>query len=179
MSNQLLIVDTETTSVNPQDANILEIALATVDLDSGQIDFVVDTLVCPECREEVWLNSWFMSHSGLDPDLIRSAPTFSSIRREIQEHVSQLPTTAYNLYYDAGVLYYHQVNLPIRAPCLMLTCADVLKSTGYGKYKWPKFSEAWAYFFPNDDFKEEHRADYDVLHEAELAVVLYKLGYLM
>jgi len=180
MAERFLIVDVETTSTNPQRADILEIGLVSVDPSSRKIDPIIDTLICPECEEEVWLNCWFMTNSRLDPDLIRQAPKFASVREEVQRQVAALPVTAFNLNYDVQVLYRHQVKLPKRVPCLMLTCKDILCLPGYyNDYKYPKFSEAWGHFFPGEPFEEKHRAGHDVLHEARLAVALYERGYLI
>lgn len=179
MSLNILVVDLETTSINPRQADILEVGLANVDLGSGKIELVSDTLICPESDEEGWLECWFMANSKLDPEVVRQAPKFSSVRKEVQRQVSELPVTAFNLNYDVQVLHRHQVQVPKRAPCLMLVCKDILCLPGYyGDYKYPKFSEAWQYFFPNEPFEEKHRAGYDAIHEARLAIALYERGYL-
>ncbi len=179
MSPRILVVDLETTSTNPQYADILEIALVSVDLSDGQVQPIIDTLVCPECDDEEWLECWFMSNSKLDPDLIRRAPKFAAVRGVLQEQANTLPVTAFNRSYDIQVLYRHQVRTLMRAPCLMLTCKDVLCLPGYhGDYKYPKFSEAWSYFFPGQAFEDKHRAGHDATHEAKLAAAMYSRGFL-
>ena len=179
MADQVLIVDLETTSVNPQLAYILEVAISRVNLTSKEIDPIIDTLIYPECPAETWLDCWFMANSKLSPEMIWQAPKFTSVRDEVQKQVAALPVTAFNLNFDRQVLYRQNVQMPQRAPCLMLTCKDILKLPGYyNDYKFPKFSEAWGYFFPKEPFEEKHRAGHDVLHEAKLAIALYERGYL-
>ncbi|MFH1088207.1 MAG: exonuclease domain-containing protein [Chloroflexota bacterium] len=179
MSPKILVVDLETTSTNPQRAHILEVGLVSVDLATGLIEPLMDTLVCPESGEEEWLDCWFMANCKLDPELIRRAPKFAAIRQSLQEHLLALPVTAFNRSYDVQVLFRHQVQVPQRAPCLMLTCKDILCLPGrFGDYKYPKFSEAWREFFPEEPFEEKHRAGYDALCEATLALTMYERGLL-
>ncbi len=179
MSTGVLVVDVETTSTNPQRAHILEIGMALADLESGKVDEVGDSLVCPDCPEEEWVNCWFMEHSGLDPQAIRNAPKWEVIRPQVVSWCAVWPVTAFNRSYDVQVLYRHGVPTPMRAPCLMMACKDTLRLRGfYGDYKYPKFSEAWAYFFPDRPFEDKHRAGHDAVCEAELAVEMYRRGVL-
>ncbi len=179
MSPEILVIDLETTSTNPQRADILEVALASANLDTGTIGLLIDTLICPACPEEDWLECWFMVNSKLAPDLIRRAPKFATIRPGLEAHLQRLAVTAFNSGYDLQVLHEHRVHAAHRAPCLMLTCKDILRLPGYyGDWKYPKFSEAWSYFFPDEPFEEKHRAGWDALHEARLAVALYAQGFL-
>jgi len=174
----ILVVDTETTGVNPQRAHILEVALASVDMATGATELPVDTLINPDCPESEWLGCWFMDHSHLDPAEIRRAPKFAAVKEEIQQHLLEYPVTAFNRSYDHQVLYRHGVRLPKLWPCLMLTCKDILKLPGFrGDYKYPKFGEAWSWFFPGQPFEEKHRAGHDVMHEARLACALFQGGY--
>ncbi len=175
---KILVVDVETNSTNPQRAHILEIAVARVDLGSGLIEVLVDTLVHPDCPEEEWLDCWFMQHSGLSPDDIRRAPAFSAVKEEIQRHMV-LPITAFNKSFDLTILRRHGVQVASQWPCLMERCKYILRLPGYrGDWKYPNFSEAWGYFFPCEPFDEKHRAGHDVRHEARLAVALYQGGYI-
>jgi len=174
----ILVVDVETNSVNPQRADILEVGMAMVELATGATELLVDTLINPDCPESEWLHCWFMEHSGINPDEIRQAPKFAAVKEEIQQHLLEYPVTAFNRSYDHQVLYRHGVKLPKLWPCLMLTCKDILKLPGFhGDFKYPKFSEAWNWFFPGEYFNEKHRAGHDVMHEARLAVALYQGEY--
>ena len=173
----ILVVDTETDNVKPYLANILEIGMASVDLSSGKIELLFDTLVCPE-GPEYWCSCWFINNSGVDPDLVRHAPKFADIKDGIEAYLSIAPVTAFNLSFDLQVLNKHYVRAPMTWPCLMLTTKNILKLPGhYGDWKFPKFSEAWDYFFPTEPFEEKHRAGHDALHEAKLALALYQRGY--
>lgn len=174
---KIYVVDTETDNVKPQYANILEIGMACVDLSSGNIELLFDSLVCPP-GPEAWCDCWFMNHAGIDPKLVRAAPKFTDIKDGIEAYLSLGPITAFNLSFDLQVLNKHYVRAPMTWPCLMLTTKDILKLPGrYGDWKYPKFSEAWSFFFPTEPFEEKHRAGDDALHEAKLALALYQRGY--
>ncbi|MDD5510645.1 MAG: 3'-5' exonuclease [Dehalococcoidales bacterium] len=174
---KIFIVDTETDNVKPQLANILEIGMASLDLETGKIELLFDTLICPP-GPETWTNCWFMNHCGLDPEFIRTAPKFTDIKTGIEAYLSFGPITAFNLSFDLQVLYKHGVRAGHTWPCLMLTTKDILKLPGrYGDWKYPKFSEAYNWFFPETPFEEKHRAGHDAIHEAKLAYALYKRGY--
>jgi DNA polymerase-3 subunit epsilon len=190
----LLIIDTETDSTNPDLANILELALARLDLETGQVDIVFDSLILPDRPylpgelEECW----WMQHSHVPVSFIQTALKFSEVRNDFAAILAVAPVTAYNLYYDRRVLRRHGLPIENVWPCLMQTCTPILKLPGhyhnpfpshygpddYGDYKYPKFTEAWNYFFPDLPFVERHRAAWDALHEAKLAYRLYRDGYL-
>jgi hypothetical protein len=178
MDNKLLIVDIETNSLSVQNAHILELALANLNLQTGKVDLVIDTLVQPDCSEENWRECWFIENSGVRVEEIRRASTFNMIRSQI-EHEFKHPITAYNTEFDFNILIRHGVMIPQPWPCLMRTCTPILKLPGsYGDYKYPKFTEAWHYFFPSERLVETHRAGPDAVNEARLAFELYKGGYL-
>lgn len=175
----LYVVDVETDSVKPELANILEIGLASVNIGSGETELIFDTLVCPEQMPgmETWLNCWFLEHSGVSPDEIRSAPKFADLKLGIQGWLTLAPVTAYNLHFDLQILARHGVNPKRTWPCLMQTAKYALKMPGeYRDYKYPSFAEAWRYFLPDEPFEERHRAGHDALHEAKLAFKIHQRG---
>lgn len=178
MSRTVLVIDLETTSVDPDVAKILEVGLVSLDLDTKQITPVMDTLVQPACPEAQWLGCWFMQNAKLDPDLIRKAPSFESIKLDLQARLDAEPVTAFNRAYDIRVLYRHDVWAPKRAPCLMLAATPILRPPGFhSDYKFPKLSEAWAWYFRHEPFQETHRAGFDAVHEARLAATMYAHGH--
>lgn len=60
----------------------------------------------------------------------------------------------------------------------MKICRPIVKAQDKnGRIKNPNVEEAWAYFFPDQEYKEKHRAADDALHEAAIIYQLYKLGY--
>jgi hypothetical protein len=174
---QIFIVDVETDNVKPQLANIMEMGMASLDLGTGKIELLFDTLIHPPGLE-LWTDCWFMQHSGVDPELIRKAPAFIDIKTGVEAYLTLGPVTAFNLSFDLQVLKKHDVHAFHTWPCLMLTTKDILKLPGrYGDWKYPKFSEAWSFFFPDTPLEDSQRAGSDALHEATLAFALYQKGY--
>ncbi|MDD4874693.1 MAG: hypothetical protein PHE15_06985, partial [Dehalococcoidales bacterium] len=140
------------------------------------VDVIFDSLILPE--NDNWRECWFMKNSHLPEYSIETALKFSEVKEKFAALLTA-PVTAYNLSYDRRVMRRHGLPIENVWPCLMQTCTPILKLPGYyNDYKYPKFSEAWHYFFPDLPFVERHRAAWDVLHEAKLAYLLYQQGFL-
>ena len=59
----------------------------------------------------------------------------------------------------------------------MLLSTDICKIPGrYGKNKWPSVEEAFAFFFPDEEYSEKHRGLDDAKHEAKIVYRLYQDG---
>jgi Exonuclease len=177
---KILIVDTETDSPKPQEAQMLQCAIARLDLDTGETKLVFDSFIRPQGGNG-WRNCWFLTNANIPEAVIEAAPPFSQVKAQVEEILQTAPVTAYNLAYDLQVLYRagcFREQRPNVWPCLMLTCTPICKLPGkYGDRKYPKFIEAYSRFFPNEHFEEKHRAGYDVMQEAKLAYALDQKGY--
>ena len=68
MDNKLLVVDIETDSLDRQSAHILELAIASLNLQTGKVDLKIDTLVQPDCSENSWRECWFIKNWGCEPE---------------------------------------------------------------------------------------------------------------
>lgn len=82
---------------------------------------------------------------------------------------------AFNAHYDVSVLRgeFLRLNRPYAmdaraARCAMLECKDILKLPGPYGYKWPKLSEAYAYFFNGAEIDKAHDALADVRATAKV-----------
>lgn len=175
---KLYVIDTETDSLETDKADILEVAVASLDLVTYSVDLVLDTLIQPEKPAVRWQSCWFLNQSGLRPEDFVGAPRFSEIAGRLQRIVDGSPVTAFNLAFDLAVLERHGIIIKHLWPCLMLTCTPILQiDNGMESWKWPAFREAWRYFFPGSDYRQQHRAGSDALHEAMLARALVRQGY--
>jgi DNA polymerase-3 subunit epsilon len=59
-------------------------------------------------------------------------------------------------------------------PCPMLLSTPLCKLPSVREgYKWPKVQEAYDFFFPGNEYVEEHRGADDAMHEAEIVYELY------
>lgn len=168
---EILVVDTETTSLDTTTAEILEIAVAQVDTESRTVVMLLDTLISP--MSEGWETCWFMKHSGLSPVDFKNAPLLTSLQNLLNELFSQYPVTSYNLAYDRPVLERNGFKIPVCSPCLMESCIPVLhipSPRGWG-YKWPSLAQSWQHFRPGEVFNA-HRAGGDCRAAADILLAL-------
>ncbi len=181
MKKEILVLDIETTGFLKQGGSIVEIGIASLNLDTGEIKKVYDSL----CREDR-LNAkhrkspfgWIFNNSDLTVEMVRDARPFSVVKNEVQEILDKYPSgcTAFNNVFDFGFL--RDRGLKINGlPCPMKLSTDICKIPGrFGSYKWPNVEEAYEFFFGKTDYIEQHRGADDAMHEAEIVYELYKRG---
>ncbi len=178
---KIFILDIETTGFLNQGGSIVEIGIVDLDLDTGEVTEVFESLL----REKILTGKhrekpfgWIFENSDLTVEAVRNAPAASEVLPKVQEILNNYPLggTAYNNKFDFGFL--RNRNLKIKGlPCPMLLSTDICKLPGrYGSYKWPTAEEAFNYFYPDIEYKEKHRGLDDAKHEAMIVYALYKLG---
>lgn len=180
-NNCILIVDIETTGFLNQGGSIVEIGIVSLDLRTGDIELVFDSLL-----KEAFLSArhhhepygWIFKNSTLTIEEVRNARPGSIVLAEVQEVLNKHPlgATAYNKKFDFDFL--RNRGLKIKdLPCPMHLSTNILKIPGrYTGYKWPSAQEAYDYFFPDNDYTELHRGADDAYHEAKIVWELYKMG---
>ncbi len=92
----ICVIDTETTGLNVNFDEVLEIAI----LDSNG-EVLLNTLVRPEKNVE-WPDAQRIH--GISPEDVQSAPTLAQIRDEIREIVKHRIVVIYNAEYDSAML---------------------------------------------------------------------------
>lgn len=180
MKKEILIVDIETTGLSPRSGFIVEVGIVALDLETGECKVVFDSV----CREEGMTikdrEAWIFLNTDLSVDEVRDAQDFTKIRPDIQTIIDAYPlgVTAYNRAFDFSFLESRGVRINAKLPCPMELSAPVVglpsAHPSHGKYKWPKVEEAWAYFFPHENYVELHRGADDAKHEALIVYELYK-----
>jgi hypothetical protein len=108
-----------------------------------------------------------------------NAKTLSHHFDDIQEIINSNPLgiTAFNNQFDfrfleaRGFVISRKLGDPMRISRNI--CRIPGKRSGY---KTPNVEEAYNYFFPNENYVEQHRAADDAKHEAKIIYSLYKLG---
>lgn len=186
MSQEILVIDIETTNFLNKGGSIVEIGMVALDLGSGAAKIVFDSL----CREEILTGKhrdmnqgfgWIFENSSLTVEAVREAPTFAEIKEQVQAVIDAYPlgATAYNRSFDFDFLESRGFRFGKKLPCPMELSTDICKLPsryGHKSYKWPKVEEAWQHFFPDSPYIEEHRGADDALHEAKIVHELYRRG---
>ncbi len=179
MTDKVVVIDIETTGLEPETDLILEIGVVELDLKTGDTKILLNSLVKEPKFGEEHRNSWIFENSDLKFENIENAPQFDDLKHKLNEILSKYPITAFNKSFDLSFLRARGIYIPKELPCIMLTTQGILKMP-YNKlcYKKPNVQEAWDFFFPNREYIEKHRAADDAIHEAKILFELYKLGHL-
>lgn len=178
----IAVIDLETTGFLNQKGLIVEIGIASLNLNNGKIRKEFDSMV-----KEPGFNSvhakppygWIFENSSLRFEDIESAPTMKSLFDEVQEVLSKFSgVTAYNAAFDLPFLRSRSFTFtPL--PCPMIAAAPVVNLPPAGRRnepKWPTVQEAWDFFFGKTGYIETHRALDDAMHEAKIVYELYRQG---
>jgi len=173
------IVDIETTWFFNKWGLIVEIWIASLDIETWEILEKYDSLV-----KEPWFNdscarAWIFSNSSLSFEEVDNAPSLESQLATIQSSIDSFEhgVTAYNKAFDFTFLRDRGITIPKELPCPMKVATPVLQlpSIWYGDYKRPKVEEAWDHLV-GTPYVEEHRGLDDAIHEARIVFELIKLG---
>lgn len=178
--NKILILDIETTGFLNQGGSIVEIGIVELDLDTGEIKEVFESLVKEKIltakhRQEPF--GWIFNNSDLTASDVRNAPEETEVFLQVQAILNKYPLgcTAFNKKFDFDFLKSRGIGIK-ELPCPMILSTDICKLPGrFDNYKWPKVEEAFKYFYPDIDYTEKHRGLDDAKHEAMIVYALYKL----
>lgn len=180
-SNCILVVDIETTGFRPSNDCVLEIGIVELNLTTGEVRVLLDTLLREEEFGEDHHDSWVFDNSTLQPSDIYGAPDASGVYEKVQDIIDEYPlgVTAYNKAFDFRFLRARGVVILNEIDCPMLAATDICELPNpnrYGGYKWPKVEEAWGHFFPDTPYVEAHRGADDAKHEAKIVHEMYRQG---
>lgn len=174
------IIDIETTDWLPKGGKIVEIGIASLNIETGEIKEVFGSV----CREPGLTakdhNAWIFQNSDLTVEQVRNAPLLSDLQGEIQQHIGHFnAVTAYNKAFDFDYLRDRGFTITGEWPCPMLAATPVCKLPGRrGGYKWPSVEECWRHLFPDRPYTELHRGLDDAMREAEIIRELHRLGHM-
>ena len=178
-SKKIAIVDLETSGLRPDTDLILDIGIVELDLVTGDRRIIFDSRVRESTFGDNHRNSWIFKNSDLRFEYIENAPSFDDIKDTIQNIFYKYYVTAYNKSFDLGFLNYRGIKWPNELPCIMLAASNICKIPFFEddkRYKWPKFSEVWEHFFPDNNYSEKHRGVDDARDEAIILFQMYKNG---
>lgn len=181
---KILVLDIETCGMNPKTGAIVEVGAVELDLETGEINEVFNSLVNEPhlCGfHKSGGNEWIFENSTLTIEEVRSAPKSVDVYPRFQEIVDKYPhgATAFNRNYDIPYLQSRGIKFGKLLPCPMLLLTGIMKlpkTKGFG-YKWPKVIEAFPFLFPEVDYNEAHRGASDARDEALIVLEMYKRGW--
>ncbi|MDP8315784.1 MAG: 3'-5' exonuclease [Candidatus Celaenobacter antarcticus] len=107
--NKILSLDIETTGFFGQGGSIIEIGIVDLDLDTGEITEVFDSLLREERLTEEHGEKpfgWIFQNSDLTLEEVMDAPLANEVFSKVQEVLDQYPLgcTAFNKKFDFGFL---------------------------------------------------------------------------
>lgn len=181
MNKNILVIDIETSGFNHTKDVIFEIGIVSLDLESGNIKTLFDSVIREPHLSQRHRDSWIFSNSDLTPELVRDAPKVETVKDQIQEIIDSYPEgiTAFNRNFDIDFLKNRGFKFLKLLPCPMLLSTDIIKlpsKNGYSDYKWPSAQEAWNFYYPETPYQEKHRGADDARIEAMIVYKMYTLG---
>ncbi len=173
----VLVVDLETGNLNPTADNfqpencvICEVGVARLDLDSGKVDLLVES-VCRE-KEMCHPGSWVFQNTSLTPGEIKEAVPLDDLRYPLQGLFDMgVPVTSWGHDFDLRLLEHDSrgFRVPVRFWDPLKTLSGYLKiPNSLGGYKWPSVEEAHRFLFPRWSYSDSHRAGVDAVVEARI-----------
>lgn len=180
---KILVTDIETLGFKNKGGSIVEVGLVELDLETGEITTLFDSLVKEDIlsakhRESPDYN-WIFQNSDLTPEMVRDAPIQHEVYPKLQEIVDRYPNgiTAFNRAFDIPYLESRGIKFPKLLPCPMLLLTNIMKLSGPYGYKWPKVTEAYKFLFPDIEYQERHRGASDAKDEAMIVLEMYRRGW--
>lgn len=178
----ILVLDTETTDLNPERGQIVEVAAVRVDFEALTVKPVFESLCNPGLSLEELRRTWICTTGGLNPGAVLAAPSSGVVAVRLADlfRYEDYPRwTSYNVHFDAAFLVKVPwvINHP-RLPCLMLAAAPVCKIPSAfddDGWKWPSLEEAYRILLHRET-PCAHRALMDATRAGEISLALHRLG---
>lgn len=178
----IAIVDLETTGFLQQKGLIVEIGIASLNLNTGDIKKEFNSIVQEPGFGEVHTKDpygWIFNNSTLRYEDVLQAPSLKDLFSTIQDVFARFDgVTAYNTSFDMPFLRSRSFTFK-QLPCPMIAATPVVNLPPVGKSnepKWPTVQETWDFLFGSTGYVESHRALDDALHEAKIVYELYRRG---
>lgn len=178
-SNEILVLDIETTGLSPINDYILELGIVKLNTNTGEITELFDEVFKDPNLTAKHRNSWIFENGFMEIEEIRNAKPLSHYAEAIQEILTPFKgkITAWNRNFDQSFLHANGFDLGEDVQCPMKASTDFFKIEGPRGYKWPKAQEAWDILFPANRKIEAHRGLDDSIMEAKIIYELIQLGH--
>lgn len=172
---KVLVIDIETTGLDPHYDLIVEIAAVLLNTKTGRIKTKFNSLIKED--GEINKNAWIFKNSNLRyEEVIEKGRSINNIRNKLQKLINKFSSTSYNKSFDFRFLRARGFDFKSTISDPMLVMTDVLQIvTRYENYKWPRVQEVIDYF--GWGIVEAHRALEDAKIEAKIIYEAIKRGY--
>jgi DNA polymerase III epsilon subunit-like protein len=176
---KLLVIDIETTGLEPKTDSIVEIGAALADAKTGEIEVVFDKVV----RDDNWnpslhKDAWIFKNSDLKYEDVDKAQHISTYFDELQNLISTYDTVAFNLKFDEKFLVDRGFKFN-KSKCLMEAVKNyvIFKNENDRTVK-PSVEELYNHFLVGKKeplYVERHRGASDAVDEAKIMLHMIKL----
>jgi len=144
---------------------------------TGATKILFDSLVKELPFGDIHRNAWIFNNSDLTFEAIEDAPNLNHVKNQIQEILDHYSMTAYNNSFDFRFMELRGFVIKKDIPDIMTVAKEACKIMhSKGGYKNPNMQEAWDKIFPNTNYRVNHRAVDDAIHEAKILFEMYKRG---
>lgn len=174
---KIIVADIETTGKGTRSDLIVEIGIVVLDLKTGEIDIIMDSLIKENEFNEKHRESWIFNNSSIKYEDVLIADNLNHIISKLNEIFKDLKATSFNKEFDLTFLRNKGVQIPFEFPCIMKKSQKFINEESAGtKSKYPSLKEAWEFIFPDDPPQQFHRAKNDAEMAAKILYKLYSNG---
>ncbi len=177
-NNEVIVIDTETTSKFKEKALIVEIAAIKLDCNSFKYQILYNSLCNPNLTKEMLEQTWICQNGYIKSEEILKAKPDSIIAKELRSALHNYQWTTFNLEYDGAILARNPWNIrKNKSKCIMKAAKPVcgIPHHYYG-IKFPSLNEANKKLL-NRSQPETHRALTDATIATEVLIYLIKNGH--
>lgn len=108
----VLVVDLETTSLDPRAGAIVEVGLVRCDPGTGRVEPVLSFTCREEDKGAVDEGAWVFRHSSLSPAAVRDSLPLDAYLPALRWYFDRFPATAFNQEFDFSWLTSRGVDVP-------------------------------------------------------------------
>lgn len=163
MLKDYVVVDLETTGLNPKLDKIIEIG--AVKVKNGKVDSIYETFVNPAIKIPYRITQV----TGIDDSMVENAPYIEDVIGEFAEYVEELTLVGHNLIFDFSFLKNNAVNYNISFEKMGIDTLKVARKYLKG-LESKTLSNLCAHYKISDE--NHHRAVNDAMATKELYEIL-------
>jgi len=166
-----MVLDIETTALEPRDGEIVEIGSVILDSKTLEIEKKFHKVI--KEKSDFNRTAWIFYNSDLTPEQVdQEGVTIEGIKEEFQKLLNSYVTIAYNQGFDFKWLESRGFKITRVGKDPMPIATDILRIPSHRGYKWPKVQECLNFWKIKE--VEPHRASEDARLEAMIVAELIK-----